>query len=104
MASPHSFTPIGDQHRLIYAESITQIGVERVYQASPGRARPQPNRPTHHELAVDKHGLTPLILLGPARLVAAESEMTGPASRQIFPNLTRLSELGRKKCSECRLD
>lgn len=32
--TPHSFTPIGDQHRLIYAESITQIGVETVYQAA----------------------------------------------------------------------
>ena len=32
--TPHSFTLIGDQHRLIYAKSITQITVETVYQAA----------------------------------------------------------------------
>jgi len=30
---PHSFTPIGDQHRLILGQQIHQISVEQVYQA-----------------------------------------------------------------------
>jgi heptosyltransferase I len=31
---PHSFTPIGDQHRLILGQEITQISVQQVYQAA----------------------------------------------------------------------
>lgn len=30
---PHSFTPVGDQHRLIMGQEITQIPVQQVYQA-----------------------------------------------------------------------
>lgn len=30
----HSFTPIGDQHRLIFGQEITQIPVKQVYQAA----------------------------------------------------------------------
>ena len=32
--APHTFTPIGDQHRLIYGETISQIRVDAVYQAT----------------------------------------------------------------------
>jgi len=31
---PHSFTPVGDQHRLILGQEITQIPVQQVYQAA----------------------------------------------------------------------
>ena len=31
---PHSFTPIGEQHRLIMGQEITQISVEQVYRAA----------------------------------------------------------------------
>src|SRR6185503_10157172 len=76
----------------------------------PGRPRghlAEPHRPTPKrlgsqrcnplcELTVDKHGLTSLVWLGPARLRAAELEITGPPSRQNLPNLTRLSELGER--------
>jgi heptosyltransferase I len=31
---PHSFTPVGEQHRLILAPEITQISVRQVYQAA----------------------------------------------------------------------
>jgi ADP-heptose:LPS heptosyltransferase len=31
---PHSFTPIGDQHKLIYGSSITNISVDKVYKAA----------------------------------------------------------------------
>jgi len=31
---PHSFTPVGDQHRLILGQEITQIPVRQVYQAA----------------------------------------------------------------------
>ncbi len=32
--TPHDFIPIGDQHRLIYAETITRTRVEEVYEAA----------------------------------------------------------------------
>jgi ADP-heptose:LPS heptosyltransferase len=31
---PHSFTPIGDQHRIVYGSSILNISVEKVYKAA----------------------------------------------------------------------
>jgi ADP-heptose:LPS heptosyltransferase len=31
---PHSFTPVGDQHRLILGREIHQISVKQVYQAA----------------------------------------------------------------------
>lgn len=31
---PHSFTPVGEQHRLIMGQEITQIPVQQVYQAA----------------------------------------------------------------------
>lgn len=32
--TPHSFTPLGDQHRLIYGPEITKTTVDQVYQAA----------------------------------------------------------------------
>jgi ADP-heptose:LPS heptosyltransferase len=34
--TPHTFTPIGEHHRLIYGELITKIRVETVYEAAQG--------------------------------------------------------------------
>ena len=31
---PHSFTPVGDQHRLIFGQEITRTSVQQVYQAA----------------------------------------------------------------------
>jgi ADP-heptose:LPS heptosyltransferase len=31
---PHSFTPLGDQHRLIFGQEITRTSVQQVYQAA----------------------------------------------------------------------
>ena len=31
---PHSFTPVGDHHRLIFGQSIKNISVAQVYKAA----------------------------------------------------------------------
>jgi ADP-heptose:LPS heptosyltransferase len=32
--TPNTFTPVGDHHRLVGAEKITQVSVQQVYQAA----------------------------------------------------------------------